>query len=239
MKGLREHVSQLAQQAKKSRQTTNARDMARREKDLEHRHKMDLMRVRKKFGEEMHKDKVEANAKMRRAVEVLQARFKKKKHRVYSAAAQGDAYRAQQALQQRREEQQSRQQKQRKHAMHMARLDVSRTIRRKEMEQQRKLDKPERQQRRSAKQQRIREQKDKRREQHRRHQQQQHRDGGGGSSGGGSGNRHNGSGSNFHNKPSWLEQPRWSSNGTSSSSGSSGGNEYYAPYQQPRDNRRV
>ena len=30
-----------------------------------------------------------------------------------------------------------------------------------------------------------------------------------------------------------------SSNGTSSSSGSSGGNEYYAPYQQPRDNRRV
>ena len=27
--------------------------------------------------------------------------------------------------------------------------------------------------------------------------------------------------------------------GTSSSSGSSGGNEYYAPYQQPRDNRRV
>ena len=106
--GLREHVSQLAHQAKKSRQTTNARDMARREKDVEHRHKMDLMRVRKKFGEEMHKDEVEANAKMRRAVEVLQARFKKKKHRVYSAAAQGDAYRAQQALQLRREEQESR-----------------------------------------------------------------------------------------------------------------------------------
>jgi hypothetical protein len=86
---------------------------------------------------------------------------------------------------------------------------VLRTIRRKEMEQQRKLGKPERKQWRSAKQQRIREQKDKRREQHRRHQQQQHRDGGGSSSSGGSGNRHNGSGTNFHNRPSWLEQPWW------------------------------
>ena len=85
----------------------------------------------------MHEDKVQANKRVRLAVEFMNTKNRQKKQDVYSKAAQGDAHRAAQALQLRRGDGQLKQQQERKRSLHIARNDVSGTIRRTQMEKKR------------------------------------------------------------------------------------------------------
>ena len=181
VKGLEHQVTVLTTQFHQSKAGATPRELDRLQKDMRHRHKFDLMRQRKYLKKQMHEDKVKANERTRRAIELMNAKNRQKKHAVYSKAAKGDAHRAVQAMQLQREDGQLKQQQERKRALHVARNDISRTIRRTEMKKKRARTsgggqqqqaasgpppRPAKVQRRSPKEDRKRERKEQRRQAH-------------------------------------------------------------------------